>query len=45
MLADEALGRKIIADLQRLSEPFGTKIDYQNGVGMVSLMSSEAAKR
>jgi len=37
MLADEALGRKIIGDLQRLSEPFGTKIEYHDGVGVVSL--------
>ena len=37
MLADEALGRKIIADLKRLSEPFGTRIDYVDGIGVVRL--------
>ena len=37
MLADEALGRKIIDDLKRLSEPFGTEIDYVDGVGVVRL--------
>ena len=37
MFADEALGRKIIDDLKRLSEPFGTEIDYVDGVGVVRL--------
>jgi poly-gamma-glutamate synthesis protein (capsule biosynthesis protein) len=37
MLADESLGRKIIGDLQRLSEPFHTKITYRNGVGIITL--------
>ena len=37
MFADEALGRKIIEDVTRLSEPFGTQIDYVDGVGVVRL--------
>ena len=37
MLADKSLSRKIIGDLQRLSEPFGTQIDYLNGIGIVRL--------
>lgn len=37
MFADEALSRKIIDDLKRLSEPFGTEIDYVDGVGKVRL--------
>ena len=39
VLASEELGRKIIGDLQRLSVPFGTKIDYRNGVGTVVVAS------
>ena len=37
MLADDELSRKIIGDLQRLSEPYGTVIDYVDGVGVVRL--------
>ncbi len=37
MFADETLSKKIIGDLQRLSEPFGTQIDYVGGVGLVRL--------
>lgn len=37
LLADEDLGRKIIADLQRLSEPYGTIIEMRRGVGYVKL--------
>ena len=36
-LADAELGRKIIEDLRRLSAPFGTRIEYRNGVGVVLL--------
>ncbi len=35
--ADEVLSRKIIDDLKRLSEPFGTVIDDVNGIGVVRL--------
>ena len=35
MFADEALGRKILTDLKRLSQPFGTEIDVVDGVGVV----------
>ena len=37
VLADAELGRKIIDDLTRLSEPFGTTIEYRDGVGHVRL--------
>ena len=36
-LADEELGRKIIEDVRRLSAPFGTRIEYRNGIGVVLL--------
>jgi poly-gamma-glutamate synthesis protein (capsule biosynthesis protein) len=39
MLADEASSKKIIEDLARLSKPFGTEVDYVDGVGVVRLSS------
>lgn len=44
MLADTQLARKIIEDLQRLSEPFGTKIDFVDGIGRVRVGGAVAAK-
>ncbi|MGH9334694.1 MAG: CapA family protein, partial [Vicinamibacteria bacterium] len=40
MFADETLSRKIIADLERLSKPFGTTVEYEDGVGVVRLPTS-----
>jgi poly-gamma-glutamate synthesis protein (capsule biosynthesis protein) len=37
LAADEALSRKIVSDLTRLSKPFGTEIQYVDGVGIVRL--------
>ncbi len=37
LLANRELGAKIIADLQRLSEPYGTEIELRRGVGYVKL--------
>lgn len=37
MLAGPELGRKIIGDLQRMSEPFGTRIEFVNGVGRIRI--------
>jgi len=37
VLAEDALSRKIIDNVSMLSEPFGTKIDYRNGVGYVRI--------
>jgi len=37
ILADDDLGQKIMADLARLSEPFGTEFEYRRGVGYVKL--------
>jgi poly-gamma-glutamate synthesis protein (capsule biosynthesis protein) len=37
MLADQALGRKIIDDLIQRSKPFGTTIEWINGTGVVRL--------
>ncbi len=35
--ADEALGRKVVEHWAKLSAPYGTSIDYENGVGVVKL--------
>jgi poly-gamma-glutamate synthesis protein (capsule biosynthesis protein) len=37
LAADEALSRKIISDLTRLSKPFGTDVQYVDGVGVVTI--------
>jgi poly-gamma-glutamate synthesis protein (capsule biosynthesis protein) len=37
MLTDEELGRKIIDDVSKFSAPFGTRVQYKDGVGLVSL--------
>jgi poly-gamma-glutamate synthesis protein (capsule biosynthesis protein) len=40
MLAGPELGEKIIGDLMRLSKPFGTEIEYRDGIGVVRLGSA-----
>lgn len=37
VLADRALSDKVIGDLQRMSEPLGTKIENREGIGFVLL--------
>ncbi|MDH3441886.1 MAG: CapA family protein, partial [Gammaproteobacteria bacterium] len=37
ILASEDLGRNIIGDLARLSEPYGTEFEFRRGVGYVKL--------
>jgi poly-gamma-glutamate synthesis protein (capsule biosynthesis protein) len=34
ILADEATGRTIIEGYQQLSKPYGTQIDYRDGIGV-----------
>src|SRR5262245_36608103 len=41
MLADEQLSKKIIDDMIRLSKPYGTTIEYRNGIGSVRVTGSE----
>jgi len=36
MFADPELSKKIIEDLIRLSRPFGTEIEFKNGIGVVN---------
>jgi poly-gamma-glutamate capsule biosynthesis protein CapA/YwtB (metallophosphatase superfamily) len=36
-LADPEAGKKILDDITRLSEPFGTRIEHRNGVGYVAV--------
>jgi len=37
MLADPELGRKVIDDVAKFSEPFGTKVEFKEGIGVVAL--------
>jgi poly-gamma-glutamate synthesis protein (capsule biosynthesis protein) len=37
MLADETLGRKIIDDVSKFSAPFGTRVQFKDGVGLVGV--------
>jgi poly-gamma-glutamate capsule biosynthesis protein CapA/YwtB (metallophosphatase superfamily) len=41
VMAESELGEKIIGDLQRLSEPFGTTIQMRRGVGYVQLDNNQ----
>jgi len=41
LLAGGELSKKIIEDLKRCSEPFGTTIDFQDGIGLVRLPTTE----
>lgn len=43
-MADDKLGRKIISDLQKLSEPFGTTIEFKGGVGVVRIPREAATE-
>jgi poly-gamma-glutamate synthesis protein (capsule biosynthesis protein) len=40
VLADPTLSKKIIEDLQKFSQPYGTTIEFRDGVGMVILAGS-----
>jgi poly-gamma-glutamate synthesis protein (capsule biosynthesis protein) len=40
VLADKKLAVKILERLQRLSQPFGTKIDIEDGIGVITVPSS-----
>jgi poly-gamma-glutamate synthesis protein (capsule biosynthesis protein) len=46
-LADEAIGRKIIERMAKMSEPLGTTIAYENGIGVwkPSLTASKSQAR
>jgi poly-gamma-glutamate capsule biosynthesis protein CapA/YwtB (metallophosphatase superfamily) len=43
MMADPATGKRIIAYLGELSAPFGTAIDYRDGVGLVNVSGGAPA--
>jgi poly-gamma-glutamate synthesis protein (capsule biosynthesis protein) len=40
LAADEELSRKVVSDLARLSKPFGTEVEYVDGVGVVKIKAS-----
>ena len=45
LAAKGELGRKIIADLQRMSRPFGTDIVFENGIGVIRSPAVGGASR
>lgn len=40
VMADPALSKKIIEDLQKFSQPYGTRIEFGDGLGVVALPGS-----
>jgi poly-gamma-glutamate capsule biosynthesis protein CapA/YwtB (metallophosphatase superfamily) len=42
MLANEELGRKIVADIAKFSAPFGTKVDFRDGIGIVTVAATKS---
>ena len=43
MLADPELGRKIIEDVAKFSEPFGTKVEFKDGIGIVPIAATKGS--
>ena len=43
-MAGDELSRKIVDDLKRLSAPFGTQVEYRDGIGIVILDATQVAK-
>ncbi len=41
LFADRQLAEKIIGDLQRLSKPYGTEIEFRRGIGIVKLTDTD----
>jgi poly-gamma-glutamate synthesis protein (capsule biosynthesis protein) len=41
LFADQELAEKIIGDLQELSKPYGTEIEFRRGVGIVTLAATD----
>jgi len=41
LFADQQLARKIIGDLQKLSKPYGTEINFRRGIGIVNLANTD----
>jgi poly-gamma-glutamate synthesis protein (capsule biosynthesis protein) len=42
MLANPELAKKIIDDVAKLSKPFGTRIEFRDGVGVVAVAASKS---
>jgi len=42
MFADPELSRKIIGDVTKFSAPFGTKVDFKDGIGVVTVGSAKS---
>ncbi len=41
LFAERELAEKIIGDLQRLSKPYGTEIEFRRGIGIVNLTDTD----
>ena len=39
MLANKVLSKKIIDDLAERSKPFGTKVEFKDGIGVINLVN------
>jgi poly-gamma-glutamate capsule biosynthesis protein CapA/YwtB (metallophosphatase superfamily) len=44
MLADAETGRKIVEDVAKFSEPFGTKVEFRDGVGAVGVTTTKSSR-
>ena len=44
MLADSQLGRKIIEDVAKFSEAWGTKVEFTNGIGVVAVAPTKSSR-
>lgn len=44
MLADAALGREIINQIAELSRPFGTQVEWRDGIGVIDLEKAQPAQ-
>ena len=39
MLANKVLSKKIIDDLAERSKPFGTKVEFKDGIGVINIVN------
>jgi poly-gamma-glutamate synthesis protein (capsule biosynthesis protein) len=44
MSAPPEIAQRILERLQRLSEPFGTNIEIENGVGVIRVAGSDSSE-
>ena len=44
MTPSPQMAQRVLEKLQRLSKPFGTKIDIENGVGVIRISEQQQSK-